>query len=65
MKLLFLTISSILFCLISIPLSARCAVCVVQGMSGASIAVLVILSAFMFLFFANWALKKYLEKANN
>jgi len=34
-------------------------------MSGASIAVLVILSAFMFLFFANWALKKYLEKANN
>ena len=44
---------------------ARCAVCVVNGMSGASIAVLVILSAFMFLFFANWALKKYLEKANN
>tara|TARA_B100000029_G_C17406405_1_gene899057 strand:- start:563 stop:760 length:198 start_codon:yes stop_codon:yes gene_type:complete len=65
MNLFRVLIVSTLFYLISMPISARCAVCVVQGMSGASIAVLVILSAFIFLFFANWVLKKYLDKANN
>ena len=44
--------------------NARCAVCVIEGMSGASIAVLVILSVFIILFFANWGLKKFLNKAN-
>ena len=46
----------------SLPVYARCAVCYTQGMSGASIAVLIILSVFIFLGFANWGLKKYLEK---
>ena len=41
---------------------SRCAVCVVNGMSGASIAVLVIISVFIFLAIANWSLKKYLDK---
>ena len=52
----------ILSFLISFPVSARCAVCYTKGMSGASIAVLIILSVFIFLGFANWGLKKYLEK---
>ena len=58
-------ISFLLFCFTSfysIPAYSRCAVCVVKGMSGASIAVLIILSVFIFLGFANWGLKKYLEK---
>lgn len=42
--------------------SARCAVCVVEGMSGASIAVLIILSLLVFFLTANWCLKKFLEK---
>ncbi|PPR45059.1 MAG: hypothetical protein CFH21_00041 [Alphaproteobacteria bacterium MarineAlpha5_Bin11] len=41
---------------------ARCAVCVVNGMSGASIAVIVILSSFIILAIANWGLKKIIEK---
>ena len=41
---------------------ARCAVCVVEGMSGASIAVLVILTTLIFFLIANWCLKKYLNK---
>ena len=44
--------------------NARCAFCVIEVMSGASIAVLVILSVFIILFFANWGLKKFLNKAN-
>ena len=44
--------------------SARCAVCVIEGMSGASIAVLIIISVFIVLFFANWGLKKFLNKPN-
>ena len=42
-------------------LYARYAVCVVQGMSGASIAVLVILSVFILIFTANWLFNKYLK----
>ena len=44
------------------PVFARCAVCVVNGMSGASIAVLIIISVFIFLGLANWGLKKFLDK---
>tara|TARA_Y100001970_G_C13916132_1_gene691078 strand:- start:462 stop:668 length:207 start_codon:yes stop_codon:yes gene_type:complete len=43
---------------------ARCAVCVTKGMSGASIAVLVILSVGIILFFANMLFRKYLNKSN-
>jgi len=58
--------SSILFVLffISMPLSARCAICYTKGLSGASIAVIVIISSFIFLFIANKFLQKYLNKDN-
>ena len=47
---------------ISIPAFARCAICYTNGLSGASIAVIVInLSAFI-LFFANKFLQKFLDK---
>ena len=44
------------------PVLARCAVCYTNGLSGASIAVIVIVSSALFLFFANKLLKKVLEK---
>jgi len=47
-----------------IPAFARCAVCYTNGLSGASIAVIVIVSSFVFLFFANKFLKKFLDKNN-
>ena len=40
----------------------RCAVCVAKGMSGASIAVLIIISIFIILAIANWGLKRILNK---
>ena len=43
---------------------ARCAVCYTKGLSGASIAVIVILSSFIFLFFGNKILKKFLDRNN-
>ena len=46
------------------PASARCAVCVVNGMSGASIAVIIILTVFILLGFANWGLKKFFLDKN-
>ena len=45
-----------------LPASARCVVCYTNGMSGASIAVLVIISFFFVVFVANWTLKKILNK---
>ena len=48
--------------LFSMPVLARCAVCYTNGLSGASIAVIVIVSSALFLFFANKLLKKVLEK---
>ena len=46
----------------STPALSRCAVCVVSGMSGASIAVLIILTVFILLGLANWGLRKFLNK---
>jgi len=50
--------------LISGPVFARCAICYTQGMSGASIAVMVIILSAIFLFIANKFLQKFLEKYN-
>ena len=47
---------------ISIPAFARCAVCYTNGLSGASIAVIVLVSSFILLFFANKFLQKILSK---
>ena len=47
-----------------IPAFARCAVCYTNGLSGASIAVIVITSSFIFLFFGNKLLKKFLDRNN-
>ena len=44
--------------------SARCAVCYTNGLSGASIAVIVIISSFIFLFFGNKLLKKFMDRNN-
>tara|TARA_B100000700_G_C14204708_1_gene471942 strand:+ start:106 stop:303 length:198 start_codon:yes stop_codon:yes gene_type:complete len=41
---------------------ARCAICYTNGMSGASIAVIIIISSFIFLFIANKFLQKFLNK---
>ena len=55
-----------LFIIISpMPAFARCAVCYTQGLSGASIAVIVIISSFTVFFFANKFLRKFLEKNKN
>ena len=48
---------------LSSPAFSRCAVCVVSGMSGGSIALLVIISVFILLFIANWGLKKILDRS--
>jgi len=48
--------------LFSAPAFARCAVCYTNGLSGASIAVIVIVFSALFLFFANKLLQKILEK---
>jgi len=55
-----------LFIIISpIPAFARCAVCYTNGLSGASIAVIVIVSSFTLLFFANKFFRKFLDKEKN
>jgi len=43
-------------------LNARCAICVVDGMSGASIALLIIISVFTILLIANWGFNKFLKR---
>ena len=45
-----------------IPAFARCAICYTNGLSGASIAVMVIVASFIILFIANKFLKKLLDK---
>tara|TARA_B110000263_G_C14800879_1_gene281974 strand:- start:105 stop:305 length:201 start_codon:yes stop_codon:yes gene_type:complete len=47
---------------VSLPVFARCAVCYTKGLSGASIAVIVIVLSALFLFFANKFLQKFLYK---
>ena len=59
-----ISIFSLIIVLLPIPVFARCAVCYTKGLSGASIAVIVIVTSFIFLFFANKFLKKLLDKNN-
>ena len=47
---------------IALPAFARCAVCYTNGLSGASIAVIIIISSFIFLIIANKFLKKIFDK---
>ena len=63
-KFTFLFIS-LLIVLAPMPAFARCAVCYTKGLSGASIAVIVIVSSFTMLFFANKFLRKFLDKDKN
>ena len=48
--------------LLPLPALARCAVCYTNGLSGASIAVIVIILSAFFLFFANKFVHKILVK---
>ena len=52
----------LIFISLSFPAFSRCAVCYTQGLSGASIAVIVILLSAFFLFFINKFLHKFLNK---
>ena len=54
------------FIVFFIPVSAfaRCVVCYTNGLSGASITVIVILFSAIFLFFANKLFRKILDKYN-
>ena len=45
-----------------LPVFARCAVCYTKGLSGASIAVIVIVLSALFLFIVNKFLQKFLDK---
>ena len=47
---------------LSLPAFARCAVCYTNGLSGASIAVIVIILSAFFLFFANKFVHRILDK---
>tara|TARA_Y100000590_G_C15159313_1_gene802939 strand:- start:174 stop:374 length:201 start_codon:yes stop_codon:yes gene_type:complete len=58
----FLFFSLLLF--FNLPVLARCAVCYTNGLSGASIAVIIIVFSFILLFIGNKFLKKFLEKKN-
>ena len=55
----------IFFSNLSFPVYARCAVCYTNGLSGASIAVIVIISSALILFIGNFFLKKFLDKLGN
>ena len=55
-------INTIFFTIIPLPLFARCAVCYTDGLSGASITVMVIVFSFILLFVGNKLLQKFLEK---
>jgi len=55
---------ALILTLIPGTVSARCAICYTQGLSGASIAVIVIVLSAIFLFIANKFLQKFLEKYN-
>ena len=55
-------IFSAMFILFSPNIFARCAVCYTNGLSGASIALIIIISSFVIIFFANKFLQKYINK---
>ena len=52
----------LIFVSLPLPVFARCAVCYTKGLSGASIAVIVIMLSALFLFIANKFLQKFLDK---
>mgnify|MGYP003389235888 FL=1 len=52
----------IILVLLPLPAFSRCAVCYTNGLSGASIAVIVIILSALFLFFANKFIHKFLDK---
>ena len=52
----------LVFTLVALPVWARCAVCYTKGLSGASIAVIVIITSAILLFIANKFLHKFLNK---
>ena len=49
----------------SLPTFSRCAICYTKGLSGASIALIIIILSFLFLFIANKFLRKILDKKIN
>ena len=55
-------ISFLIIVCMPVSVFARCAVCYTKGLSGASIAVIVIILSAFFLFFANKFLQKFLDK---
>ena len=55
-------ISFLIIVFLPVSAFARCAVCYTKGLSGASIAVIVIILSAFFLFFANRFLQKFLDK---
>ena len=55
-------ISFLIIIFIPVSASARCAVCYTKGLSGASIAVIIIILSALFLFMANKLLQKFLDK---
>ena len=56
------TTTLLILMFLSFPVFARCAVCYTKGLSGASIAVIVIVLSALFLFIANKFLQKFLDK---
>ena len=61
-KSLFILLPIFIFSILPSQAFARCAVCYTNGLSGASIAIIVIITSFILLFFANKFLNKYLDK---
>ena len=59
---LFHIFISFLFIFLPFSVNARCAICYTQGLSGASIAIIVIVLSAIFLFIANKFLRKLLNK---
>ena len=49
---------------VSLPTFARCAICYTNGLSGASIVLIIIILSFLFFFIANNFLRKVLDKKN-
>jgi len=56
------SITLLILVFLPLPAFARCAVCYTKGLSGASIAVIVIVLSALFLFIANKFLQKFLDK---
>ena len=50
---------------VALPTFSRCAICYTKGLSGASIALIIIILSFLFLFIANKFLRKILDKKIN